>query len=154
MNHEELDVLSRKVMSAAYIVHSAMGPGLLESAYIACLVFELQKAGLEVKTEVPVPLVYENVKLADVGYRLDLLVENELIVEVKAREALAPVHFAQLVSYLKLANRRLGLLINFHVASLKDRIHRRVNNFLILNAMCAMFLAMYAMPFECGSPPC
>ena len=129
MNHEELDVLSRKVMSAAYIVHSAMGPGLLESAYIACLVFELQKAGLEVKTEVPVPLVYENVKLADVGYRLDLLVENELIVEVKAREALAPVHFAQLVSYLKLANRRLGLLINFHVASLKDRIHRRVNNF-------------------------
>jgi GxxExxY protein len=129
MNHEELDVLSRKVMSAAYIVHSAMGPGLLESAYIACLVFELQKAGLEVKTEVPVPLVYENVKLADVGYRLDLLVENELIVEVKAREALAPVHFAQLVSYLKLANRRLGLLINFHVSSLKDGIHRRVNNF-------------------------
>jgi len=129
MNHEELDVLSRKVMSAAYTVHSAMGPGLLESAYIACLVYELQKAGLEVKTEVPVPLVYEGAKLADVGYRLDLLVENELIVEVKAREALAPVHFAQLVSYLKLANRRLGLLINFHVASLKDGIYRRVNGF-------------------------
>jgi GxxExxY protein len=129
MNREELDLVSRKVMSAAYAVHSAMGPGLLESAYIACLVFELQKAGLEVKTEVPVPLVYENIKLADVGYRLDLLVENELIVEVKAREALAPVHFAQLVSYLKLADRRLGLLINFHVASLKDGIHRRVNGF-------------------------
>ena len=129
MNHEELDVLSRKVMSAAYTVHSAMGPGLLESAYIACLVHELQKAGLDVKTEVPVTLVYEGIKLADVGYRLDLLVENELIVEVKAREALAPVHFAQLVSYLKLANRRLGLLINFHVASLKDGIHRRVNGF-------------------------
>jgi len=76
-----------------------------------------------------VPLVYEGIKLANVGYRLDLLVENELIVEVKAREALAPVHFAQLVSYLKLANRRLGLLINFHVASLKDGIHRRVNGF-------------------------
>lgn len=129
MNHEELDVLSRKVMSAAYKVHSEMGPGLLESAYIACLVFELQKAGLEVKTEVPVPLVYEHVKLSDVGYRIDLLVENELIVEVKAREAIAPVHFAQLVSYLKLANRRLGLLINFHVASLKDGIYRRVNGF-------------------------
>lgn len=129
MNHEELDVLSRKVMGAAYTVHSAMGPGLLESAYIACLVFELQKAGLEVKTEVPVPLVYENIKLADVGYRLDLLVENELIVEVKARESLAPVHFAQLVSYLKLADRRLGLLINFHVTSLKDGIYRRVNGF-------------------------
>jgi GxxExxY protein len=129
MNHEELDVLSRKVMSAAYTVHSAMGPGLLESAYIACLVFELQKAGLEVKTEVPVPLVYEHTKLADVGYRMDMLIENELIVEVKAREAIAPVHLAQLVSYLKLADRRLGLLINFHVASLKDGIYRRVNSF-------------------------
>jgi GxxExxY protein len=129
MNHEERDGLSRQVMSAAYKVHTALGPGLLESAYIACLVFELEKEGIEVKTEVPVPLVYDSIKLADVGYRLDLLVENELIVEVKAREALAPVHFAQLVSYLKLANRRLGLLINFHVVSLKDGIHRRVNGF-------------------------
>ena len=110
-------------------MHTELGPGLLETAYTSCLVHELQLAGLRTQTEVPVPVVYKGAKLVDVGYRLDILVEGEAIIEVKAVEALAPVHFAQIVSYLKLADKRVGLLINFNVERLKDGIHRRVYRF-------------------------
>jgi GxxExxY protein len=124
---DELNELAKRALDAAFRVHSVFGPGLLESAYTACLVYELQKADLEVKTEVPVPVVYDHIKLTDVGFRIDILVANELVIEVKALEAIAPVHVAQLVSYLKLSNRRLGLLLNFNVEHLRDGIYRRVN---------------------------
>ncbi|WP_158819230.1 GxxExxY protein [Granulicella sp. S156] len=129
MTREELNALAERTLDAAYRIHSTFGPGLLESAYTACLVFELHRMGLDVKTEVPVPIVYEDVKLSDVGYRIDILVGNELVIEVKSLEAIAPVHLSQLVSYLKLSNRRLGLLLNFNVERLKDGIYRRVNGF-------------------------
>ena len=127
MTAESLNELSQQVMSAAYTVHSELGPGLLESAYKACLVYELKKREIGASVEVPVPLIYDQNKLGDVGYRIDILVADELVIEVKALEAIAPVHCAQLVSYLKLSGRRLGLLINFNTVSLKDGIYRRVN---------------------------
>jgi GxxExxY protein len=129
MTADELNALSKQVLDAAYRVHSVLGPGMLESAYVACMVHELRKAGLKVRTEVPVPVVYEGVKLADVGYRMDLLVEDELVVEVKSVDTLAPVHHAQLISYLKLSNRRIGLLLNFNAARLSEGISRKVNRF-------------------------
>jgi GxxExxY protein len=90
-------------------------------------VFELRKLGMGIKTEVPVPIVYEGVKLADVGYRMDILVNDELVIEVKSLEVIAPVHLSQLISYLKLADKRLGLLLNFNVESFRTGIYRRVN---------------------------
>jgi GxxExxY protein len=129
VNQEALDALSRVVLDAAFRVHTALGPGLLESAYTACLVHELRLTGLEIRTEVPVPLVYKGVKLTDVGFRIDVLVANELVIEMKSLESIAPVHLSQLISYSKLSNRRLGLLLNFNVASLRDGIYRRVNEF-------------------------
>jgi GxxExxY protein len=124
---EALNQLSKAVLDGAFAVHSELGPGLLESAYKACLAYELSKRGVHALAEVPVPVVYDGKKLADVGYRVDLLVENELIVEVKSVEAVAPVHTAQLLSYLRLSKRRLGLLLNFNVVHLRDGIYRRVN---------------------------
>jgi GxxExxY protein len=129
MTESELNGLSKQILDAAFRVHTALGPGLLESAYSACLVHELRKFGLDIKTEVPVPVVFDGIKLADVGYRIDILVSNELVIEVKSVEQINRVHLMQLVSYLKLSDRRLGLLINFNVESLKDRIYRRVNKF-------------------------
>ena len=129
MSHEALNALAKKVLDAAYRVHTALGPGLLESAYTACLVYELKKCGLDIKTEVPVPVVYEGVKLADVGYRIDILVANELVIEVKSVDAITSVHLLQLISYLKLSDRRLGFLLNFNVESLRSGIYRRVNKF-------------------------
>jgi GxxExxY protein len=129
MSPEALNALAKQALDAAFRVHTTLGPGLLESAYAACLVHKLRKAGLELVTEVPVALVYEGVKLADVGYRIDILVENELVIEVKSLEAIAPVHLLQLTSYLKLSNRRIGLLLNFNVERLRDGIFRRVNKF-------------------------
>lgn len=129
MTQAELNGLAKNVLDAAYRVHTELGPGLLESAYTACLVYELQKAGIEVLTEVPVPLVYDNVKLPDVGFRIDILVADQLVIEVKSLETIAPVHVAQLVSYLRLADRRLGFLLNFNVPSMRQGIYRRVNNF-------------------------
>ncbi|MFC6644802.1 GxxExxY protein [Granulicella cerasi] len=129
MENERLNELAKTVLDAAFRVHSTFGPGMLESAYVACLLFELAKAGLAFRTEVPVPVVYEGVKLADVGFKIDILVENELVLEIKSVETVAPVHLAQLVSYLKLSDRRLGLLINFNVERLRDGIFRRVNKF-------------------------
>lgn len=126
--NEKLNKISEAVISAAIEVHRALGPGLLESAYEACLTFELVQHGFRVERQKPVPVVYRTVQL-DCGYRLDLLVEDSVIVEVKAIDSLAPIHQAQLLSYLKLSGYKLGLLINFHVRVLKDGVRRMVNNF-------------------------
>ena len=117
--------VSHEIIKAALKVHSALGPGLLESAYAACLLHELRKAGLHAQAQVALPVVYDNVKL-DLGDRLDLVVEDLVIVEVKSVEALTPVHQARLLSYLKLSGKSLGLLINFNVAHLKEGIKRMV----------------------------
>jgi GxxExxY protein len=117
--------ISGAVVDAAMKVHSALGPGLLESAYAVCLTHEPVKRGLKVNCEVPLPVVYDGVRL-EAGYRLDMLVEDTVIVELKAVEALAPIHQAQLLSYLKLSGKPIGLLINFHTLHLKDGIKRFV----------------------------
>ena len=123
MNEDErLNSITGKIIAAAIRVHRALGPGLLESAY------ELVQDGLRVEQQKPLPLFYREVRL-DCGYRLDLLVESEVIVEIKAMDSLAPIHEAQLMSYLKLSGCRVGLLINFNVTVLKDGIRRIVNDF-------------------------
>jgi GxxExxY protein len=114
------------VVNAAMRVHSVLGPGLLESAYQVCLEQELRKRGLIVEPQLGLPVVYEGEKL-DLGYRIDLLVENLVIVEIKCVEAIHPVHEAQLLSYLRLSGKNVGLLINFYVARLKDGIKRMVD---------------------------
>jgi GxxExxY protein len=119
--------LSNLVINRALKVHTALGPGLLESAYKECLFYELQKSGIYVEKEKPMPLIYEEVKL-ECGYRVDLLVENKLIIEIKAVEVLNDVHLAQTLTYLKLANCKLGLLINFNVLRLKEKGIKRVVN--------------------------
>lgn len=119
--------LSRIILDAAFRVHSALGPGLLENAYEACLAYELRSAGLRVQTRVPLPLVYREAKL-EVGYRLDIVVEDLVIIEVKAVDALAPIHQAQILCYLKLSGKKLGLLINFNEVHLRHGIKRVVNN--------------------------
>jgi len=125
---ERLNAITGKIIAAAIRVHRALGPGLLESAYEAWTAFELVQDGLRVEQQKPLPLIYREVKL-DCGYRLDLLVEGEVIVEIKAMDSLAPIHEAQLMSYLKLSGCRVGLLINFNVTVLKDGIRRIVNDF-------------------------
>lgn len=119
--------LSFKIIGAAMELHKTLGPGLLESVYEVALAYDLKALGLEVKTQVPMPLIYKEVK-QDIGYRLDILVENKVIIEVKSIENLAPVHFAQTLTYLKLSDKKLALLINFNTKLLKDGIHRIVNN--------------------------
>lgn len=119
-----LDV-SRDVIAAAMKVHSALGPGLLESAYEACLAHELRKMGHVCETQLPLPIVYDNIRL-EVGYRIDLLVGDLVVVELKAVETIHPICHAQLISYLKLSDKSLGLLINFNVVHLKDGIKRFV----------------------------
>lgn len=118
--HQEL---TGSILNCAYKVHSALGPGLLESAYEECLHYELEKAGFSVSKQKPMPLIYEEKKL-DLGYRIDLLVESKVILEIKSVDALNPVHLAQLMTYLKLSKCRIGFLINFNVVSLKDGIRR------------------------------
>lgn len=120
------DELSNKIIGIALELHKTLGPGLLESVYETALAFDLRKAGLEVKCQVPMPLIYKEVKL-DIGYRIDMLVENKVIIEIKSVEQLAPVHFAQTLTYLKLADKKLALLMNFNTILLKDGIHRIVN---------------------------
>lgn len=116
------------ILGCAIKVHSALGPGLLESTYEVCLVHELSKAGIRADRQVPLPVVYDDVKL-DTGYRIDLLVADALIVELKVVEKLLPIHTAQLLSYLKLSKRKLGYLLNFNVVHMRDGIKRVVNNF-------------------------
>jgi GxxExxY protein len=118
--------LTHQIIKAALTVHSELGPGLLESPYEACLAFELRKIGLDVKTQVGLPVVYQAVKM-DLGYRIDLLVADEIVVEIKSIEAVAPVHKTQLLSYLRLSKKKVGLLINFNVTHLKEGIHRVAN---------------------------
>lgn len=115
--------MARQIVDAGLKVHRALGPGLLESVYEACLVHELGLRGLTVRRQVPQPLEYEGLRL-DAGYRLDLLVEDRVIVEVKAVEALSRLHEAQLITYLKLSGLRLGLLVNFNVVLFKDGVRR------------------------------
>ena len=119
--------LSKIVFDCALKVHQSLGLGLLESAYEECLFYELKKTGLVVEKQKVLPLVYEEVRL-DVGYRIDIIVENKLILEIKSVEALNDVHFAQLLTYLKLTDCKLGLLINFNVTLIKNGIKRIVNN--------------------------
>ncbi|QMV19494.1 GxxExxY protein [Granulicella sp. 5B5] len=129
MEREALDLIAKKTLDAAFRVHNVLGPGLLESAYKACLAIELEEAGLFVEVEPPVPLIYRGRKISDVGYRMDLLVGRELILEIKSVEALHPIHHAQLLSYLRLADKRLGLLMNFNTVKLRDGIKRIANQF-------------------------
>ena len=127
--HEENCAIAESIASivvdAGLTVHRALGPGLLESAYEHCLTYELQTRGLSVNRQVCLPITYNNAKL-DAGYRLDLLVEHAIIVEVKAVEALTPIHYAQLITYLKLSGHRIGFLMNFHVALFKHGLKRLV----------------------------
>ncbi|PLX08840.1 MAG: GxxExxY protein [Marinilabiliales bacterium] len=119
--------ISYKIIGCALDIHKALGPGLLESVYEAALKYELEQLGLNVKSQVGMPFIYKNVK-QDVGYRLDLLVEDKLIIEIKSVETLAHVHYSQTLTFLKLSKLKLALLINFNTCVLKDGIHRLVNN--------------------------
>ncbi len=123
MNENEV---AKAVLDAAFRVHSALGPGLLESVYEAVLAYELHKVGLRVETQVPIPVIYDEVRL-DIGFRLDILVERKVVVELKSVELLLPVHHKQLLTYLKLADYKLGILLNFNTALLRDQITRIVN---------------------------
>ncbi len=136
MNHQDtkaqrdpipvkVNELSKVVVDAAFAVHNKLGPGLLESVYEVCLAHELEKRGLRLQRQIPVPIRYDGIQL-DAGLRLDLLVENCLVVELKAVEELLPVHEAQLLTYLKLTGHRLGLLLNFNVPLIRDGIKRFV----------------------------
>jgi GxxExxY protein len=119
--------LAYKVIGVALDLHKNVGPGLLESAYENALAYDLRKEGLQVEQQVSMPFVYKEIKM-DVGYRLDLLIEKKLILELKSVEILAPVHFAQVLTYLKLSGLKLALLINFNGKTLKENVHRIVNN--------------------------
>lgn len=123
MNEDEI---SFRIIGAAMEIHKTLGPGLLESVYEAAISHDLRELGFRVETQVPMPLVYKDIK-QDVGYRLDVLVEGKVIIEIKSIENLAPVHFAQTLTYLKLSEKKLALLINFNTKRLKDGIHRIVN---------------------------
>lgn len=117
--------LSEKIIGSAIEVHKILGPGLLESAYEECLDYELQSNGLDVKRQLPVPVVYKEIKL-ECGYRIDLLVDDKIIIELKSVEILNPVHEAQILTYMKFAQKRLGLLMNFNVTRLKDGLKRYI----------------------------
>ena len=124
----ELNDISGKIIELAIKVHSALGPGMLEGAYEACLMFELMNAGLKAESQLKLPIVYRGNKI-DAGYRIDVLVEDSVIIELKAIDRLLPVHEAQLLSYLRMSNLKLGLLLNFNNKLLRDGIRRVVNNF-------------------------
>jgi GxxExxY protein len=125
---DRLDQVTRCIIGAAIEVHKTLGPGLPESAYQACLAFELRERDVTGEEQKPLPVVYKRVQL-DCGYRMDLLVENEIVVEIKAIEQLASIHDAQLLSHLRLSGKRVGLLINFHGRVMKNGIRRIVNEF-------------------------
>jgi len=119
----EINQITEKVIACAIEVHKRLGPGLLESVYEECLSYELMSAGLAIERQVPVPVVYKEIKL-ECGYRIDILVERTVLIELKAIEAFAPVHEAQILTYMKFAKKSIGLLINFNVTLLKDGIKR------------------------------
>jgi len=124
MNENEI---SYKIIGIALELHNNIGPGLLELVYENALYFDLKQSGLNVACQVPMPFIYKDVKM-EVGYRIDIVVESKVLIEVKSVETLAPVHYAQTLTYLKLSGLKLGLLINFNVKALKESIHRIVNN--------------------------
>ena len=124
----DIEVVAREIVDSAVKVHKALGPGLLESTYQACMAYELGQRGLEVLSEVLLPVIYDGQKI-DAGYRIDILVENCIIIENKAVEQLIPIHKAQLLTYLKLADCKIGFLFNWNVALIKDGIVRMVNNY-------------------------
>lgn len=121
----EINLITNEILDSAYKIHSKLSPGLLESSYQACLVYELRKKGFKVEVEKPLPLIYEEVKL-ECGYRIDILVENQVVVELKTVEAFTDVHIAQVLTYLKLSGNNVGLLINFYTKSLKNGIKRLI----------------------------
>ena len=123
---DEINKITEAIIGAAIEVHRTLGPGLLESAYEACLVFELSERGFQVEQQKSLPVMYKGMRV-DAGYRLDLLVNDTVIVEIKAIDKLAPIHSAQLMSYLKLSEKKIGLLINFNVKLLKDGLKRIAN---------------------------
>lgn len=122
----KINDLSYKIIGTAIDIHKSIGPGLLESTYENALAYDLRQKGYNVLQQVPMPFVYKKVKM-DVGYRLDLLVEDKIIIEIKSVEKLAPVHFSQLLTYLKLSDKKLSLLINFNTKILKQGVHRIAN---------------------------
>ena len=124
----QIDRIAKEVVDAAFKVHSSLGPGLLESAYETCLAHELTKRGYRVERQKAQPVIYDGLEI-EVGYRLDLLVEDLIIIELKAVEQLAPIHQAQLLTYLKLSSKQLGFLMNFNVPLIKDGIRRIANHF-------------------------
>jgi GxxExxY protein len=128
MEKEKLNHLSKEILAAAIAVHKEMGPGLLESVYELCLLKELQLRGINAENQVLIPLFYKGEQL-NKDFRIDILVEKEIVIELKAVDMLLPVHDAQIISYLKLTNKRLGFLINFNVPLLKEGFNRFVNNF-------------------------
>jgi GxxExxY protein len=117
--------ITERILKSAFKVHTALGPGLLESSYRSCLAFEMRKDGLQVEVEKAVPLIYDEVRL-EVGYRIDLLIEKKVIVEIKVVQALNDVHLAQILTYMRLSECKVGLLLNFHVSSLVHGIKRVV----------------------------
>jgi len=119
--------ISKIIVDCCYKVHTTLGPGLLESVYEEILTFELLKRNLKIKRQHPIPVIYESIKL-DLGFRADLIIEDKVVIEIKSVEAIAPVHGKQLLTYLRLTDKKLGLLVNFNVALIKDGIHRVVNN--------------------------
>ncbi len=123
MPNQQTEYLFKQILDAAFVVHTELGPGLLESAYESCLAHELESRGLKVEAQKALPLVFKEIKL-EAGYRIDLLVENKIIIEVKAVETLTPVHMAQILTYLRLSKNELGLLVNFNVKHLKEGIKR------------------------------
>lgn len=129
MKEEDLNNLSKIIIGIAIDVHNALGPGLLESAYKECLFYKINQSGIWVEKEKPIPLVYEKINL-DCGYRVDLLVNNQLILEIKSVEAINDIHIAQALTYLKIGNYKLGLLINFNVLQLKYGIKRIINGYI------------------------
>ena len=121
----KFEQITKEIIGAAIEVHKALGPGLLESAYEECLAYELIQKGLKVERQKPVPVIYKEIKL-DYGYRIDLLVEDSVIIELKSIEAFAPIHEAQILTYMKFAEKKVGLLINFNVTVLKNGLKRYV----------------------------
>lgn len=121
----ETNQITHEILDSAYKIHTSLGPGLLESAYKTCLIYELEKKGFNIKSEVPVPVIYEEVKL-NCGYRMDILVENKIVVELKTVDAFTQIHFAQLLTHLRFSHNKIGLLINFNVLSLKEGIKRLI----------------------------
>jgi len=124
---KDIEDIAKAIVHCAINVHKALGPGLLESVYQQCLAYDLEKTGLSVDCEVPLPVTYEEVKI-DLGFRVDMMVEKAVIIENKTVEKLLPIHHAQILTYLKLTNLKLGFLLNWNVTLMKDGIKRMVNN--------------------------